>query len=223
MLGAAGSVQAVAQLLIGSWTRSPFAIMLDQRVAHQDPFLATPWPGEKETTIRLPSTAAKLVRFLRQDNLRICKPALRAIGNIVCAEDDCDLTQNMIDLGVVPLLAALVQSPTREIQKEVCWTLSNVGAGSHTQIQALLDSGCLLTTVFGIALNATADVGVRTEACWIVLNATSCGSDCQVETLVRSGAARVLCSMMRDPALVMMALEGIEKILQVSLGYCTIN
>jgi importin subunit alpha-6/7 len=91
---------------------------------------------------------------------------------------------------------------------------SNVGAGSQYQIQALLDSGCL-ATIFELCLDPSVDVGVRTEACWIVLNATSCGSERQIETLVRAGAVRVLCSLIKDSSLVMMALEGLEKILQV--------
>jgi hypothetical protein len=121
---------AVAQLLIGGWTRSPFSLALDPPVAQRPGPPALPhvtmWPTESAAssgTIRLVSTAAKLVRFLRHESLRVCKPALRAVGNIVCAEDDCDLTQNMVDLGVVPLLASLVRSPARDIQKEVCWTL----------------------------------------------------------------------------------------------------
>ena len=91
---------------------------------------------------------------------------------------------------------------------------SNVGAGSQAQIQALLDSGCL-STIFSLCNDSAADIGVRTEACWIVLNATSCGSERQIETLVRAGAVRVLCALMRDCHMVMMALEGLEKILQV--------
>jgi hypothetical protein len=123
------SAQVVAQLLIGSWTRSPFALALDPPVAQRAGPPALPLPVswlDSETSggrARLPSAAAKLVRYLKHDSLRVCKPALRAVGNIVCAEDECDLTQNMVDLGIVPLLAALVRSPTRDIQKEVCWTL----------------------------------------------------------------------------------------------------
>lgn len=50
---------------------------------------------------------------------RVTKPALRTIGNIVCAEDDTDYTQHIIDAGAVPCLQRLIAHSNREIQKEV--------------------------------------------------------------------------------------------------------
>lgn len=50
---------------------------------------------------------------------RVTKPALRTIGNIVCAEDDTDYTQHIIDAGAVPCLQQLIAHSNREIQKEV--------------------------------------------------------------------------------------------------------
>ena len=47
------------------------------------------------------------------------KPALRTIGNIVCAEDDTDYTQHIIEAGAVPCLRQLIAHNNREIQKEV--------------------------------------------------------------------------------------------------------
>lgn len=115
--------RALAHHVIGMWVRSPFSFEEDPPVAQMPPaWPSGAWPADGGA-VRLPSSAAKLVRFLRHESLRVCKPALRAVGNIVCAEDESDLTQHMVDLGVVPLLTALLRSPTREIQKEVCWTL----------------------------------------------------------------------------------------------------
>ena len=70
---------------------------------------------------------------------RVTKPALRTIGNIVCAEDDADYTQHIIEAGAVPCLRNLVGHSNREIQKEACWTLSNIAAGTIEQIQTVLD------------------------------------------------------------------------------------
>jgi hypothetical protein len=49
----------------------------------------------------------------------------------------------------------------------------------------------------------------------VVLNATSCGSDLQIEYLVSEGCVGVLGELLAETSMVMMALEGLERILQV--------
>jgi hypothetical protein len=65
-------------------------------------------PDDDAQQIIVPSTAAKLVSKLRHDSTRVCKPALRALGNIVCAEDERDFTQAVVNLGLAPLLRQLM-------------------------------------------------------------------------------------------------------------------
>lgn len=113
----------------------------------------------------------RLVELLKHRSWRVTKPALRTIGNIVCAEDEVDYTQHIIEAGAVPCLRELIahsnrcdhhearSSPLprpsvssnplsvciclpgvrlcREIQKEACWTLSNIAAGTCEQIQTV--------------------------------------------------------------------------------------
>jgi hypothetical protein len=59
------------------------------------------------------------------------------------------------------------------------------------------------------------DQEVRSEACWVVLNATSCGADSQIELLVDEGCVAVLGVLLSEASMVMMALEGLECVLQV--------
>ena len=112
------------------------------------------------STLFLPSVAAKLARLLKHSSSRIVKPSLRAIGNIVCAEDERDYTQAVVDLGIVPLLQRLIESAGRELQKEACWTVSNVAAGSPAQVQAVLSSGCI-PPVLSFCANPLSDSGER--------------------------------------------------------------
>ena len=49
----------------------------------------------------------------------------------------------------------------------------------------------------------------------MVLNATSCGSDTQIEVLVDEGCVSVLGVLLSEASMVMMALEGLERVLQV--------
>ena len=72
------------------------------------------------------------VELLSHPSHKIVKPALRTIGNIVCAEDDVDYTDLVTceEADAVSCLAALVaSSPSKDLQKEACWTLSNIAAG----------------------------------------------------------------------------------------------
>lgn len=165
--------------------------------------------------IILPSAACRVVRLLRHDSTRVTKPALRCVGNIVCAEDnDHDFTQVLVDLGVVSQLNRLMVSSARDILKEACWTMSNVAAGSSVQIQAVLDSGCIPRATH-LCTDPSTDPSVRNEACWIILNSISCGTEQQIDSLVRKGAVRVLCQLLPEPTMSVMALEGLEKILNV--------
>jgi len=64
-----------------------------------------------------------------------------------------------------------------------------VAAGSIDQIQTVLDSGAVPSLV-ALASAPGTDPEVKNEACWVVLNATSCGSDLQIEYLVAQVRAR---------------------------------
>ncbi len=102
----------------------------------------------------------------------------------------------------------------RDIQKEACWTLSNITAGTISQIQSVIDSGAI-PPLLTLALDPTTDSAVRTEACWVVLNCTSCGDDEQLQYMVRSGAVSVLYALLADSGMVLMALEGLERVLRL--------
>jgi importin subunit alpha-6/7 len=187
----------------------------------------------------------RLVQLLMHRNWRVTKPALRALGNIVCAEDEADYTQHIIEAGCVSCLKSLVSHTVSDIQKEACWTLSNIAAGTVTQIQSVIDSGVIPIlinminqkqedhhhrghhhtdegkedgTVVVVASATAKDViqeEVKNEACWVILNAASCGSDRQIDYLVETNCVSVLSDLLAEPSMVMMALEGLERILQV--------
>ena len=177
----------------------------------------------------------RLVDLLLHPSWRVTKPALRTIGNIVCAEcgedvsnkilgeigeisiglsTPTDYTEVILDCGAVPRLKHLISHSNREIQKEACWTLSNIAAGTVDQIQAVIESEAIPPLVRLVNEKVT-DQEVRSEACWVVLNATSCGSDQQIEILVAEGCVSVLGLLLEETSMVTMALEGLERVLQV--------
>ena len=156
-----------------------------------------------------------LVKLLEHRSWRVTKPALRTIGNIVCAEDDRrDYTQYIVELNAVDRLEKLVAHSNREIQKEACWTLSNIAAGSEQQIQHVISSG-VIPVLISLISDQHTDADVKVEACWVILNATSCGSGTQIEVLAKCGCVDVLCKLLGDRSMAGMALEGLEKVLKV--------
>lgn len=186
-----------------------------------------------ETSVSKPNTVMsaenglvpRLVELLLHPSPKVAKPALRTVGNIVCA--DCadqhdqfgntlpvvDFTEIVLECEAVPCLRQLIDHPNREIQKEACWTLSNIAAGTANQIQAVIECGAIRPLV-DIVSNKGTDKEVRSEACWVVLNATSCGNDEQISILIEEGCVSVLGVLLLEPNMVMMALEGIERVLQ---------
>jgi len=159
------------------------------------------------------SLVPRLIDLLMHASWRVTKPALRTIGNIVCAEDEKDYTESIIDYGAVPYLRQLVCHQNKEIQKEACWTLSNIAAGTTTQIQAVIDSGAI-PLIMKLANASETEQEVKSEASWVILNASSCGNDSQIEFLIKEGCVRVLVNLLEESSMVVMALEGIERVLQ---------
>ena len=134
----------------------------------------------------------RLVELLLHASWRVKKPALRTIRKIVCAEngnDDnhgttTDYTKVILDCGAVPRLKELAMHKKRG--KEASWILSNIAAGTVDQIQAVIDSDAIPPLV-EVVRDKKSDQEVCSEAGWVVLNATSSGSDSQTETLVDEG------------------------------------
>jgi hypothetical protein len=45
----------------------------------------------------------------------------------------------MIELGVIPIIAVLIDDPKKNTRKEVCWGLSNILAGPPEQLDVIFN------------------------------------------------------------------------------------
>jgi importin subunit alpha-6/7 len=87
-------------------------------------------------------------------------------------------------------------------------------AGNQEQIQAVIDNKIIPPL---IELLANAEFDIRKEAAWAISNATIGGNENQIMFLVRQGCIPPLCGLLtgNNPAIVTIALKGIENILKV--------
>jgi len=170
--------------------------------------------GDKDTLKRvMQHQLAPVMSSFLLGSPELCKPALRCVGNVVCAETGIDYTQAVVNEGVVPVLLSLSHSNDKEIVKEACWTLSNIAAGTELQVEQVV-SQLRLGNVLAIAMSDE-DQAVRNEACWVVLNAASCGTDAQVVQLVQAGGVKTLAHLISHKSMGSMAREGLSRILHV--------
>lgn len=78
---------------------------------------------------------------LRHPSYSVQTPALRCLGNIVTGDDT--QTQTVINSGALEALGHLLQSPKEGVRKEACWMISNVTAGSISQVGCVLTAGLI--------------------------------------------------------------------------------
>jgi hypothetical protein len=93
-------------------------------------------------------------------------PALRAIGNLLTGEDF--VCQSLLDLGVLDVLAPLLNSSKKSIRREACWSFSNICGGSPSQVEQVISSHTIMERLLDIASDDVREV--RKEARWCLTN-----------------------------------------------------
>ncbi|KAG2223595.1 hypothetical protein INT45_001677 [Circinella minor] len=171
-------------------------------------------PNERIQAVVESGVCPRLIELLGHPQTSVQTPALRSVGNIVTGDDA--QTQAIINCGAINALLHLLMSPKEAIRKETCWTLSNITAGNTQQIQAVIDGGLVRPL---IQILAHGDFKTKKEACWSICNATSGGLNKpeQIHYLVAEGCIKPLCDILTvmDNKITMVALDGLENILQV--------
>lgn len=174
--------------------------------------------------------SSRLIELLRHSTPAVHIPALRTAGNIVTGDDD--QTEIMINAGILPCLNEMLTNSVKStIRKEACWTISNITAGSLSQIQNVIRANIIPLVVHMLA---TAEFSIQKEAAWAISNATSVKHkgkwDSQVynvspeeraeviEHLILCGCIPPMCEILacKDVEIISIALEGLDNILKIS-------
>uniref|UniRef100_H2YTX5 Importin subunit alpha n=1 Tax=Ciona savignyi TaxID=51511 RepID=H2YTX5_CIOSA len=166
----------------------------------------TDGPNDRIELVLKTGVVEELVRLLKNtsDGL-LLTPVLRVIGNIVTGTDQ---QTQMLKRSFPKLLAH--DKPT--IQKEAAWTLSNITAGTQSQIQAVIDHHLIPIL---IALLMKGDYKTQKEACWAITNYTSGASLQQLIYLGNNNVIPALCCLLevKEPKILQVCLDGITNML----------
>jgi hypothetical protein len=143
-------------------------------------------------------------------------PMLRVVGNLVSGPSD--VTQALVEAGVLGRLNSLSFSHKKAVRKESLWAISNICADSEVMLQAVIDAG-LMGCICDILRNGSVDFEERREAVWTLCNAATVGSRNQKLTLVLRDGFRVLellsdyLGVCRDIAVLRSVLDAIYALL----------
>lgn len=100
----------------------------------------TEWSNEQKKEIIPYIDPKRLMELISTESQYIQCPALRIAGNIVSGDDNND-TQIMLNAGLVHFLTILIPTATDNRRKEILWIISNITAGSTTQIDVVIKYG----------------------------------------------------------------------------------
>ena len=102
-------------------------------------------------------------------------------------------------------------SNANQIVKTTCWAISNITAGNHTQIQAVIDCD-IIPKLIGL-LSKKASI-IRKEATWALSNMMDGGSEEQVKLLIKEGCIPPFLALLGDEVndIVIRVLVGLERV-----------
>lgn len=125
----------------------------------------------------------------------------------------------MINAGLFPVTQKLINHAKKQVRKEVCWSLSNVTAGSKDLIQQVINAGLIDELIERVK---TDDPLVQNEAVWALANTSQNASPEQATSLVGKDIINALCSVLDSSSqsqLLMVAMTGLANMLKFGQDY----
>jgi hypothetical protein len=170
-----------------------------------------------QTVLDAPGVAAKCVALMGSTEATVVVPALRVIGNFISGSDK--QTQAACDAGALGALVPLLSHPRRNIKREAAWAVSNVAAGTPTQLAAVMAQEGLMPAVVGLLRRSeTSDWNVRKEAAFVVSNVAALGAAQHGAALMEMGVVGPLTDLLNnthDHKILSVVLDAVEAMLSM--------
>ncbi|KAK8987985.1 hypothetical protein V6N11_065587 [Hibiscus sabdariffa] len=161
--------------------------------------------NDKIEAVIAAGVCGRLVELLLHPSLSVLKPALRTVGNITSGDDV--QTQAVIEANIIAPLVHLLQNDEFDIKGEAAWAISNVTfGGTHDQIKYENSLLCIFVVwnydLVETSIDKLPHPGHMSQ---------------YFRFLVSQGCIKPFCDLLicRDPRIVEVCLEGLEKILKV--------
>lgn len=121
----------------------------------------------------------RLIEAALCDKPTVVAPALRTIGNLLTGRDD--LTEMMLDTGVLVVLSHLLSAGQKIFRKEACWAISNITAGASHQIEEVFafNQGEILGKLINMVYHDDLDVKnfhINNLTLWFRLRENACSA-----------------------------------------------
>jgi len=113
-------------------------------------------------------TGPSLINHLKNPQVSVLIPCLRAIGNIISGTD-LQTEALLSNPDLIPILMMLIISPRTSVRREVGWILSNIAAGRNSHYLQILGNPHYFEQILMLVYNDVNDV--KREALWILGNA----------------------------------------------------
>eukprot|EP00547_Thalassionema_nitzschioides_P016680 CAMPEP_0194251788 /NCGR_PEP_ID=MMETSP0158-20130606/26194_1 /TAXON_ID=33649 /ORGANISM="Thalassionema nitzschioides, Strain L26-B" /LENGTH=548 /DNA_ID=CAMNT_0038989023 /DNA_START=58 /DNA_END=1704 /DNA_ORIENTATION=+ len=163
----------------------------------------------------LPRDLVEILREGVSGDVQLVPPALRILGNF--ASGTTSQTQMVVDAGTLGVAADVLDMSKKNIRKEMCWLLSNVAAGTQSQINSLIKTKFLVEKLVEISMDS--EWQTRKESIWAISNLCTGGNDAHVSAVVENNgieAFALTLEMTGEGRMILVALEALKSIFTVS-------
>ncbi|ETO13026.1 karyopherin alpha, partial [Reticulomyxa filosa] len=142
----------------------------------------------------------------------LLSPCIRIVGNIVRGSDR--QTTEIVKAGFFDVIGMCLNHHVKSIQRESCFTLSNVIAGTVDQFEEFFKRDMLVKKI--IELCWSQDIVICKEAGCCLMNAIHMATCEQLSTLVTYGALEIMIGFLEYVTveqLLIMGMEGLDRCL----------